>query len=66
MVDIDKKRVPIKYIDLIKDMYDGVMANVRTGGGIINNFSVTIGLHYKSALSPFLFVIMIDKFTRAI
>ena len=25
-----KKEVPIKYIDIIKDIYDGVMANVRT------------------------------------
>jgi len=24
-----KKGVPIKYIDIIKDMYDGVVANVR-------------------------------------
>ena len=23
-----KKRVPIKYIDIIKDMYDGIVANV--------------------------------------
>ena len=29
-----KKRVPIKYIDIIKDMYDGVVANVRTYEGI--------------------------------
>ena len=32
MVGIDKKRVPIKYIDLIKDMYDGVVANVELVG----------------------------------
>jgi len=25
MVDIDKKRGPIKYIDIIKNMYDGVV-----------------------------------------
>jgi len=25
-----KKGVPIKYIDIIKGMYDGVVANVRT------------------------------------
>ena len=29
-----KKRVPIKYIDIIRDMYDGVVANVRTCGGM--------------------------------
>jgi len=40
-----KKGVPIKFIDIIKDMYDGVVANVRTCGCIISDFSVTIGLH---------------------
>ena len=40
-----KKGVPIKYIDIIKDMYDGVVANVRTYGGITSDFSITIGLH---------------------
>jgi len=34
-----KKGVPIKYIDIIKDMYDVVVANVRTCGGITNDFS---------------------------
>jgi len=63
MVDIDEKGVPIKYIDIIKYMYDGEVANVRTCGGI---FSITIGLHQESALSPFLFAIVMDELTRAI
>jgi len=49
-----KKRVPIKYIDIIKDMYDGVVAHVITCGGITSDFSITIGLHQGSALNPFL------------
>jgi len=60
------KKVPIKYIDIIRDMYDGVVANVRTCGGIISNFSISIGLHQRSALSPFLFAIVMDELTRAI
>jgi len=32
-----------KYIDIIKDMYDEVVANVRTCGGITSDFSITIG-----------------------
>ena len=40
-----KKGVYIKYIDIIKDMYDGVAANVRTCGGITSDFSITVGLH---------------------
>jgi len=61
-----KKRVSIKYIDIIKDMYDGVVANVRTYGGIANNFSITIRLHQGSALSPFLFAIVMNELTRSI
>ena len=29
-----KKRDSIKYIDILKNTYDGVVANVRTCGGI--------------------------------
>ena len=61
-----KKRVPIKYIDIIKDIYDGIVANIRTCGGITSDFFITIGLHQGSALSLFLFVIVMDELTRAI
>ena len=61
-----KKGVPIKYIDIIKDMYDEAVANVRTCGGITSNFSITIGLHQGSELSPFLFAIVMDELIRAI
>ena len=50
-----KKGVAIKYIDIIRDIYDGVVANVRTCRGITSDFSIKIGLHQGSALSPFLF-----------
>ena len=37
----------------------------RTCGGITNDFSIIIGLHQGSALSPFLFFIVMDELTRA-
>ena len=52
-----KKEIPIKYIDIIRDMYDEVVANARTYGSITSDFSITTGLHQGSALSPFLFAI---------
>ena len=66
MIDIDEKGSPIKYIDIIRDMYDGEVANVRTCGGITSDFSITIGLHQGSVLSPFLFAIVMDKLTKTI
>jgi len=61
-----KKGIPIKYIDIIKDIYDGVLANDKTCEGITNDFSFTIRLHQESALSPFLFVMVMDELNRAI
>ena len=37
-----KKKIPIKYIDIIKDMYDEVVANIRTYGGITSDFSIKL------------------------
>ena len=54
-MDIDENRVPIKYIDIIKDMYDGVVANIRTCGGITSSFSITIGLHQGCLKSILIF-----------
>lgn len=49
-----KKGVPIKYIDIIKDIYDRVVENIRIYGGLTNNFSIIIGLYQESVLSKFL------------
>ena len=61
-----KKRVPIKYIDIIKGMYDGAVANVKTCKSLTSDFSITIGFHQEFVLNPFLFVIMMNEFTRTI
>jgi hypothetical protein len=42
---LQKHKVSIKYITLIKDMYDNVVTNVRTSDGDTNDFSINIGLH---------------------
>jgi len=44
-VDIDERGSPHQIIDIINDMYNGVVTNVRTCGGITSDFSITIGLH---------------------
>ncbi|KAL6568984.1 hypothetical protein OROGR_000709 [Orobanche gracilis] len=61
-----KKGVSRKYIDIIKDMYEGVSTSVRTNVGRTEEFPIKIGVHQGSALSPFLFAIVMDELTRGI
>ena len=52
---LDKKGVPVEYTRVIRNMYEGVRTRVRTVIGDMEDFSIHIGLHQGSALSPFLF-----------
>lgn len=60
------KEVDEKYIRLIQDMYRDSRTKVRCAAGITEEFLVTVGLHQGSALSPFLFDIVIDCQTEQI
>ncbi|GJN13131.1 hypothetical protein PR202_ga31468 [Eleusine coracana subsp. coracana] len=61
---LEKHKVPTKYITLIKDMYRDV--SVRTCDGNTNDFPIKIGLHQESALSPYLFALVVDEVTQEI
>ena len=54
------------YIRIIKDMYDGATTTVRSAAGLTEEFKVDVGLHQGSALSPFLFAIIMHKLTEDI
>ena len=45
-------------------MYSGAMTTVRTVVGQTNNFPITVGLHQGSAISPYLFALVMDELTR--
>jgi len=53
-------------VTLIKDMYNNVVTSVRTNDGNTDYFSIKIGLHQGSALSPYLFALVMDEVTRNI
>ena len=61
-------QVPSKYVTLFKDMYNNVVASVRTNDGNTDTdyFPIKIGLHQGSALSPYLFALVMDEVTRNI
>ena len=63
---LEKHKVPAKYITLIKDMYDNVVTSVRTSDVDTDDFPIKIGLHQGSALSPYLFALVMDEVTRDI
>jgi len=58
--------VPVAYMRVIKNMYDGVRTSVSTLVGDTNDFPIDIGLHQVSALSPYLFTIVMDERTKGI
>jgi hypothetical protein len=63
---LQKYKVSSKYITLIKDMHDNVETSVRTSVRDTNDFLINIGLHQGSALSPYLFALVMDEVIRDI
>jgi hypothetical protein len=63
---LQKHKVSTKYITLIKDMCDNIVTSVRTSDEDTSDFSINIGLHQGSALSPYLFALVMDEVTRDI
>ena len=53
-------------IRILKNMYDGATTTVRSTAGLTEEFKVSVRLHQGSALSRFLFAIIMDKLTEDI
>ena len=55
-----EKGVPEKYVKIIQDMYNRVKTHVWCSVGEMEKFPVKVGLHQGSALSPYLFNLIMD------
>ena len=61
-----ERLVPEKYVKLVQDMYTGCRTKVRTVAGESSKFNVEVSLHQGSALSPYLFLILMDVQTERV
>ena len=61
-----ERLVPEKYVKLVQYMYTGCRTKVRTVAGESSKFNVDVGLHQGSALSPYLFLILMDVLTERV
>ena len=61
-----KKGLPKVYVNIIEDMYVGVSTRVRSLCGETEDFRVRVGVHQGSALSPYLFSLVMDEITKDI
>ena len=58
-----KSGIAEKYVRLVQDMYEGSKTVVSCAVGTTESFKVKVGLHQGSALSPFLFAVIMNRLT---
>ncbi|KAI5621838.1 gastrula zinc finger protein XlCGF28.1-like [Silurus asotus] len=58
-----KSGVSEKYVRVVEDMYEDSVTAVKCAVGTTDWFRVRVGLHQGSALSPFLFAVLMDRLT---
>ncbi|KAK3552176.1 hypothetical protein QTP86_005104 [Hemibagrus guttatus] len=61
-----KSGVAEKYVRVVQDIYERSRTVVRCAVGQTEEFSMKVGLHQGSALSPFLFAIVMDQLSEEV
>lgn len=60
------KIISLKYVSIIKDLYENVVRNVGTGGELTDKFFITKEVHQRLILILFRFALVVDKITKHI
>ena len=60
----DTCRNGISHRCIVQDMYQGATTCVKSRRGTSEHFEVGIGLHQGSALTPFLFIMLVDTISQ--
>ena len=60
------RNVPEAYVEVIKDMYRETTTSIRSEAGMGDKFKVKVGLHQGSALSPLLFITLMDVISEKV
>jgi Reverse transcriptase (RNA-dependent DNA polymerase) len=63
---LEKKRVPTKYIILIKNIYTNIMTSVRAYNDESDVFIIMIKLQQGSTLSLYIFTLVMNDVTKDI
>ena len=58
--------VPVKFVNLIRNSYEGLSCRVVHEGQLTEKFEVKTGVRQGCLLSPFLFILAIDWIMRAV
>ncbi|MCJ8739627.1 hypothetical protein PDJAM_G00049210 [Pangasius djambal] len=61
-----KSGVAEKYVRVVQDMYERSRTVVRCAVGQTEEFKVEVGLHQGSALSPFMFAMVMDQLSEEV
>ena len=61
---LKRQNVPERLIALVMDLYSKDKSRVRTLAGISDEFGIGVGVHQGSAVSPLLFVVVMQEATR--
>ena len=59
-----KTGLPEILVKAMVSLYEGAETKVRVGSGLSEEFSVKVGVHQGSVLSPLLFAMVLDEVTE--